>query len=354
MTIEKVIFDTAHQESPSHHTVPPLRRRVVAPRKRPQPSHPRRGLTIALTLVTDVLLASGLLCLFALSHHVLPQNYDTNVPVNPPSIDIPAADGTLTEMEKNFEEHFVVEPVMTENSYYSKNVLMTVTKHTQGSGKNTITYYVADIRLRSIESFRTAFADDTYGRGISDTVPNLSKKNNALLAISGDYYGLHNSGPVIRNGVLYRSKRASSDVCVLYRDGTMKTFPGKSFDAEAEMENGAWQCWSFGPNLLNEDGTAATSFTSNLSIVNKHPRCAIGYYEPGHYAFVLVDGRDEGYSEGMTMKELAKLFETMGCRVAYNLDGGRTAMMMFDHDIVNQPYLGGREVSDIVYIGEVD
>jgi exopolysaccharide biosynthesis protein len=40
----------------------------------------------------------------------------------------------------------------------------------------------------------------------------------------------------------------------------------------------------------------------------------------------------------------------MGCKVAYNLDGGQTAVMTYNGAVANQPYNGGRSVSDIVYI----
>ena len=55
----------------------------------------------------------------------------------------------------------------------------------------------------------------------------------------------------------------------------------------------------------------------------------------------------------MTIQELGALFEDLGCQSAYNLDGGKTAVMIFDGKKVNTPADGGRKISDIVYIGEV-
>ena len=76
--------------------------------------------------------------------------------------------------------------------------------------------------------------------------------------------------------------------------------------------------------------------------------------EPGHYLFVLVDGRDEGYSKGATFPELAEIMVNEGCSVAYNLDGGRSAVMAAEMDgqiaHVNQPYKNGRGISDIIYV----
>ena len=48
-------------------------------------------------------------------------------------------------------------------------------------------------------------------------------------------------------------------------------------------------------------------------------------------------------------------FEEMGCRAAYNLDGGGSAVMCFNGDYVNRQSNGGdREISDYLLIAEVE
>jgi exopolysaccharide biosynthesis protein len=236
------------------------------------------------------------------------------------------------------------EIIESETSYRSGNVNVSMTK-VEESG---ITYYIQDIYIRSILNLKSAFAEDTYGKAITDSVLDMAVENDAVAAINGDYYGVESSGVVIRNGVLYR-ENANADVLVLYDDGTMNAFTADEFDADVEMQNGAYQAWNFGPVLV-EDGTAMTSFSSRISAEN--PRTAIGYMEPGHYVFVTVDGRQAGYSSGMTLKDLASVMEELGCQVAYNLDGGQTSTMTFGDDIANQPYKGGRLTSDIIYISD--
>lgn len=131
----------------------------------------------------------------------------------------------------------------------------------------------------------------------------------------------------------------------------METMPAKQFNADAAIARGVYQAFSFGPALLDANGHALKEYDTEIERVN--PRCAIGYYEPGHYCFVVVDGRQSGYSRGMTIQQLGALFEDLGCKAAYNLDGGKTAVMIFDGKKVNTPADGGRKISDIVYIGEV-
>lgn len=234
--------------------------------------------------------------------------------------------------------------VQTDNSYQSTNVNITIQK-VEGEEH---AYFVADIYVRSLDHLRTDLAHDTFGSGFRQSVLEMAEENEAVLAISGDYYGNQSRGVVIRNGTVYR-KTVNNDVCVLYLDGTLQTYDKRDFAIEEALERGAYQAWSFGPRLL-DNGQPMTKF--NTSVGKENPRAAIGYYEPGHYCFVVVDGRQPGYSIGMTMEELSKLFYRLGCTDAYNLDGGRTAQMYFCGALVNHPCLDGRDVSDIVYIGE--
>ena len=66
---------------------------------------------------------------------------------------------------------------------------------------------------------------------------------------------------------------------------------------------------------------------------------------------MVVDGRGE--SDGLTLTELSKLFESLGCRAAYNLDGGNSSIMVWQGEVINAPSGGGRESSDALLIAEV-
>jgi exopolysaccharide biosynthesis protein len=237
-------------------------------------------------------------------------------------------------------------------NYNNDNINLTLDKVEVGSGSSKVTYYVADVYTTSVEYLKTAFANGTYGKNIRESVVDMATDNNSVLAISGDYYGNTETGIVIRNGVLYRDAVSDTDICVLYTDGTMKTYSPSEFDADQVIDDGAWQAWSFGPSLLDGNGGVLSSFNTTSYINGDNPRCAIGYVEEGHYIFVVVDGRDEGYSAGVTLSELAGIMSDLGCVTAYNLDGGKSSAMVFGDDYVSQPADGGRTISDIIYIGE--
>ena len=257
-------------------------------------------------------------------------------------------DAETVPLSEKFADKFTDSVVVTENSYSSPDLAITVTEVTE----DNLTYYVADIYVRDITCFQTALAQDTYGSGFRDSITGMAALNNALLAVNGDYYGNTNEGVVIRNGVIYRANATNCDVCVLYYDGTMKVMPGSSFSVEEAVADGAWQAWTFGPALLDTDGSTISSFSSTSRIISANPRTAIGYYEPGHYCLVVVDGRGE--SAGITLPQLSQLFYDLGCTAAYNLDGGNSSIMVWGDEIINNPSGGGRESSDALLIAEVN
>ena len=236
------------------------------------------------------------------------------------------------------------EIIKSKSGYQSENVNITLKRY----AAKKMVFYVADIYVRDITNLVTAFARDTFGRGIRDYAGNISKQIGAILAINGDYYGGRSDGIVIRNGELYRSDSyPDRDVCVLFWDGSMETYGTKKFDAEAAIAAGAYQAWNFGPRLLDSEGKAKKKFNSDVGPTN--PRTALGYYEPGHYCFVAVDGRQSD-SAGMTLKELSALMQELGCVRAYNMDGGNTSVMVAGGKIVNRPSGGGRPTTDIIAI----
>jgi hypothetical protein len=76
---------------------------------------------------------------------------------------------------------------------------------------------------------------------------------------------------------------------------------------------------------------------------DQHPRTAIGLSKDRMKAWlVVVDGRQWGISEGMTLSELAILMKELGAHTAINLDGGGSTTMVIQqpggrHKVVNRP-----------------
>lgn len=243
----------------------------------------------------------------------------------------------------------------TDDSYRSANVSVTVDKVEL---EGPITYYVADIYIKDLSSFRTALAyeyeDQNEGsrKNVMSTLQ-LSQLTGAIVAISGDNYTFRKEGLIaVRNGVEWYNKTPlADDICVLYYDGTMQTYRSEETRSDQIAEiyaSSPYQIWTFGPELLENGEIPDQFFTTKAN-----PLSGIGYYEPGHYCFILVDGRQKGYSLGMNYTQFAQVFKDLGCKVAYNLDGGDTAVMTFNGAWRSQPQdEKPRDTSDILYICE--
>lgn len=339
-------------------------------------AHGRRLIPAWLLIVLDILFLGVALNVFAILYS-LPSTFEgtkvigkletkapapTTSPIATPAAS-PTANESATAGEQTAEPTATPEPVdlgmwgekfadkfatgdpeQTEASYKSKDINVTVTKVQE----DNLTYFVADIYVRNLQNFRTVLANDTLGKSQRESQESMAKRSGAIISINTDNYGDLDDGYCVKNGELAR-ETAFDDILVLYTDGTMKTYLKGKYNLEDI--NDAWQVWSFGPQLL-QDGETMETFNSRVNPVN--PRSAMGYYEPGHYCFVVVDGRQGSYSEGLTLKEMSQLMKSLGCTVAYNMDGGQSSMMFFMGKLVNKPYKDGRVVTDIAIIGEAN
>ena len=259
--------------------------------------------------------------------------------------------------------------VRADHSYQSDELKIAVNKVEELG----VTYYVADIWMRNISCFRTAFASGKY-KGRREDPEKISQDNHAILAVNGDFLG----GLAIRNGEVYSVAtkreiptpdpnatptpyipyesptptpvvRPERSTLVLYRDGRMMTEEYDVFRTAAAMDNGAWQGWQFGPTLVRNGEPV-----DDVNNQGRSPRCMVGYYEPGHYCLVMIDGRQKDYSIGMNFEEMIGLAMSLGLKEAYNLDGGGSAVMTFKGKIINSPSGKGdtRKLPDMLVIGE--
>ncbi|MCA1720853.1 MAG: phosphodiester glycosidase family protein [Actinobacteria bacterium] len=68
-----------------------------------------------------------------------------------------------------------------------------------------------------------------------------------------------------------------------------------------------------------------------------NPRTAVGQTADGRLLLVVVDGREYGYSAGMTLRQLADFLLSLGSVNAINLDGGGSSTMWLNGVIANRP-----------------
>lgn len=239
-------------------------------------------------------------------------------------------------------------------SYSDGNISISIEEYTY----NDTQIYVADVQLSSVDYLYAAFAENIYGRNVTDKTSTIAAENSAILAINGDYYGARSSGYVLRNGTLYRDTVSSADQedLVINADGSFSIITEGSVSAAEIESSGALQVYSFGPALI-VDGEICVSLTEEVGrAMASNPRTAICEIEPLHYLLAVADGRTDE-SEGLSLYELAQFLEdNFDVTTAYNLDGGGSSTMVFNGRLVNNPTTSGssiseRSVSDVICIG---
>ena len=272
---------------------------------------------------------------------------------------------------------FTPEKVFREREHYSDpDIYIDITTHRDDA--DTTTYYVANIRIKSLEYFKTALAKDTYGMHIKERTSDICKRKKGILAINGDTYGEQEGGYVVRNGVPLRDTKnlnrmrgttSKAEDLIIRGDGTFAVIDERDTSFEEVTAQNPWQVFSFGPALVkNNEVSVNTNEEVGVALSgNRNQRCAIGMIAPCHYCFVVSDGRNSE-SSGISLFTLGSIMKDLHCETAYNLDGGGSATMYLDDGTGNANKLGHlvntpgqlegdktvkqREVSDIVYIGK--
>ncbi len=270
---------------------------------------------------------------------------DTEAETVSTTIDTVSSDTVLGSYEDSIKTITVSEYRANDTSIYVADVQLTGDAATD----DNTAYSAGDL-------IKTALANDTYGKNVKAVTSEIASANDAILAINGDFYGAQNEGYVIRNGVLYRNTASGNEDLAILADGTFEIFSEDDLSAEEVLNAGAVDVLSFGPGLVEDGEISVTEDEEVGKAMASNPRTAIGILEDGHYVFVVTDGRTDA-SEGLTLYQLAEFMQSLGCKTAYNLDGGGSSTMYFNGQIINNPTTGGnsikeRSVSDIVYISK--
>ena len=97
-----------------------------------------------------------------------------------------------------------------------------------------------------------------------------------------------------------------------------------------------------GTPCLIRNGVATVEWeqehTSQSFVYDRHPRTAVGFNQDStKLYFFTVDGRQPGYSVGMSLFELADYMLEWGVYQGVNLDGGGSTTMIVRGDVVNNP-----------------
>ncbi|MFO7637558.1 MAG: phosphodiester glycosidase family protein [Clostridia bacterium] len=131
-----------------------------------------------------------------------------------------------------------------------------------------------------------------------------------------------------------------------YLDGESFNFSmGQRLELEVSPSYGEGMSGYQASGMLLENGVPVVGDTDPwIGTLNVwDPRTSVGLVDEHTLVFMVVDGRQEGYSSGVTARELAGLLLDKGVRDAMILDGGSSAQMIVRGEVVNRPSFRNEE-----------
>ena len=239
--------------------------------------------------------------------------------------------------------------------YANPDLRIEIVRKTDTSKKNQPKrWFEADLFVRpgSGDFIRAYFNEQNPKTKKLAETADIARQNHLVFALNTDWYYyrvLRNAkkrtmtvGVVLRGGEAFYddpAKKAANnipnrDYIALFPDGRMEAYDYNGPGAEELKAQGAYDVFCFGPVLVR-DGEVTEQALRIGARGNNNPRSAIGMVESGHYVAIMVEGRTKA-SVGCQLTYLADLFLKKGCTVAFNLDGGGTASMIFMGDYLNE------------------
>ena len=216
-----------------------------------------------------------------------------------------------------------------------------------------VVWRIAWVEVASPTQLRTAYAGKTIKKDTTGLVTVMAKQHNAIVAINGDNY----TNEKAKHSFIYRmgEKRQDKlnkqkDILIIDENGDFHTFVKSAGADKFEKDTGhkIVNAFMFGPALVQNGEVLTLDKEYNFNPNGREPRCAIGQLDTLSYVLVIADGRGNSGSDGATHKELAEFMASLGCREAYNLDGGNSAIMVYNNEIYNYK-ARERDVADVIY-----
>lgn len=212
------------------------------------------------------------------------------------------------------------------------------------------------LKLRKIESTRyvgyvleipdprrvkVATAKNIQEKG--ETVSNIAKDNDAVAAINaGGFHDPNGTGTgrlpygfIMQDGNYVIGKDVGPDEAVDFVGFTKQGNLIASTYTKMELSDmDAVEGITFGPPLIVDGKKMITDGDGGWGI---GPRTAIGQKKDGTVIFVVIDGRQPGYSTGATLRDVQDVLYEEGAYIAANLDGGSSTTLYYNGKVVNKP-----------------
>ena len=238
--------------------------------------------------------------------------------------------------------------------YYCDETILAIAWK-EALGNSAVSF--GEIKTADGSQIRRYIANNSYGSDVQLYASDMARDVNAVIALNGDFYAFRKIGVTVYARQLYRNEGKSLDTCFITADGDLVFAHRGELQSDEDTrrfmaEHNVIFSLSFGPILVeNGELKSAESYGSYPigEINNIYSRSGIGQLGQRHYLIATL-GEQGPYNTRAQLYTFAGYLADKGCEKAYALDGGQTAVMIFDGKPFNRvDWDSERTMSDIVY-----
>ncbi len=217
----------------------------------------------------------------------------------------------------------------------------------------------AEIKVQDASQLRRKLVTDSFNppTNLWEEATPISTEVNAVVCTGGDLYAFRSHGIISYGGELFRVSASAVDSCFITRDGDMLfsyRYQLSNWNAAQQFidDNDIMFSLAFGPVLIENGRVNYVDDYPIGEIWDEYARSAMGQIDKLHY-LMLVMNRDDslGAERNARLDEVRDAMWEKGCKQAYALDGGQTAIVLINNQRITQvtPYGWERIYSDMLY-----
>lgn len=218
-------------------------------------------------------------------------------------------------------------------------------------------YTYSEVKIGHPSQLRRHLSDGAYASGKLYYPTEMAATVNAVVATSGDFYANRPVfGIVAYEGQVRRAvDDGYAETCYIDENGDMIFSYMKQLQNQENAqtfldENKINFSLAFGPILVdNYEMVELPSVYGVGEIREEYARSALCQMDKLHYLAVVANW-EGNQPDDPTVARFQKVVAQTGCKMAYCLDGGQTATIVMNDELINRPAKGEqRRISDIIY-----
>ncbi len=216
-------------------------------------------------------------------------------------------------------------------------------------------YTFSEVKVSDPSQFRRHLAGGEFGSDMQYMTTEMAQNVNAVVASSGDFYRFRDFGICVYEGQVRRVEGTYAETCMIDKNGNMSfVYGGEILETGKAQkyvdENNIRFSLCFGPILVDNYEVVEHTWYGVGEIDEGYARAALCQMADLHYIVATANTEGPNNQEIPTVATFTKYISATGCRMAYCLDGGQTAAIVMNDQLINRPVYGTqRKISDIIY-----